>query len=529
MHKKNSDKFLEKIVKKDYNNELERILEKKYFNENVKNILLNILYKIETSYKDYQKVKQDVISKEEFIKQFIMQIRNNCETIKLVQPHSEESKIIGNKTFLVEKAKKRIICYPIERKLLYCISKISNKEKIVKSQYPIIEKTLSDLINVGYNINAVEPIRDFNGYSWTIIPREIESTRHNLIYQNLRILIGNHFLNSWVQNKENIIDYVELLNKKMESEYGIDSANKIIFLLKELSILLDFRYDRSAKGEILNSKKYIDLQYKKVINSESFIMELTNKKRELSMKIKQIDETINNKKMLEQEYIKRNEKLPLNDKIFSVRILSQLMENERSQYLNEIEELNNLLNPNNYMKYRNDIHQQKKYLDILNYDDIDNQVNKYIIYLQQEFYKCYKIKIKKTKTKQDMINLIYEFRYYCMTPFNQEKYVFEVTDIQKEIEYLKREIINKASTLKVINIFSENEEINYDILKNIFELKIIDLEELSIKITKEKDIFYVQLFDQNVFEHKNIIMNGKEINKKELKIKLNKKSKIFNK
>ena len=46
MQKKN-DNFLEKIVKKDYNNELEAILEKKYFNEDVKSILLNILYKIE--------------------------------------------------------------------------------------------------------------------------------------------------------------------------------------------------------------------------------------------------------------------------------------------------------------------------------------------------------------------------------------------------------------------------------------------------------------------------------------------------
>ena len=63
MQKKNNDKFIGKIVKKDYNNELEKVLEKKYFNENVKNILLNILYKIETAYKDYEKVKQDVETK----------------------------------------------------------------------------------------------------------------------------------------------------------------------------------------------------------------------------------------------------------------------------------------------------------------------------------------------------------------------------------------------------------------------------------------------------------------------------------
>ena len=61
---KKTDKLLEKIVKKDYNNELEEVLEKKYFDENVKSILLSILYKIETAYKDYQNVKQDVENKD---------------------------------------------------------------------------------------------------------------------------------------------------------------------------------------------------------------------------------------------------------------------------------------------------------------------------------------------------------------------------------------------------------------------------------------------------------------------------------
>ena len=47
------EKFLDRIVKKDYNNELETILETKKFDENAKNLLLNILYKIEAAYKDY--------------------------------------------------------------------------------------------------------------------------------------------------------------------------------------------------------------------------------------------------------------------------------------------------------------------------------------------------------------------------------------------------------------------------------------------------------------------------------------------
>ena len=47
---KKTDKILEKIVKKNYNNELEEVLEKKLFDENTKSNLLSILYKIEAAY-----------------------------------------------------------------------------------------------------------------------------------------------------------------------------------------------------------------------------------------------------------------------------------------------------------------------------------------------------------------------------------------------------------------------------------------------------------------------------------------------
>ena len=71
--------------------------------------------------------------------------------------------------------------------MLYAIAKIGKNSKIIKSEYFLIDKTLSDLINTGNNINMVEPLRDFNGYSWTTIDREIESIEHNLVYQNLII------------------------------------------------------------------------------------------------------------------------------------------------------------------------------------------------------------------------------------------------------------------------------------------------------------------------------------------------------
>ena len=45
--------MLEKLIKKDKNEELEKILENKNIEEHAKNLLQGILYKIEVSYKNY--------------------------------------------------------------------------------------------------------------------------------------------------------------------------------------------------------------------------------------------------------------------------------------------------------------------------------------------------------------------------------------------------------------------------------------------------------------------------------------------
>ena len=222
---KKKDNFLERIVKRDYNNELETIIEQKDYDENARSMLLNILYKIEAAYKDVETVKQDIESKEEYIQNYIDIIQNKCDHIRIIHMREQENQIGENKTFLVDKRKKEIQCYPIERKLLYAIAKIAKKDRIVKSDYYIIDETLSNLINVGNNINMVEPMRDFNGYSWTTLSREIESTAHNLVYQNLRILLGENFLLKWINNSEFMLDYYDRLKNELDEEYGIEERN----------------------------------------------------------------------------------------------------------------------------------------------------------------------------------------------------------------------------------------------------------------------------------------------------------------
>lgn len=520
---KKTDKFFDKIVKKNYNNELEKVLEKKYFSEDVKSTLLSMLYRIETAYKDYAQVKQNELAKEEFIQNIINIIQKDCDDIKLVKPNSEDAKMLGNKTFLVEKNKKRIICYPIERKLLYTIAKIEKNTEIIKNEYFLINKTLSNLINTGNNINMVEPLRDFNGYSWTTINREIESIEHNIIYQNLRILMGASFLNNWIKNNEFIIDYFELFQTRMEEKYGEKNAKNLIELLKLISILLEIKFDDKSKKNMIEQKIKISQELEKIKDNKLFVEQIANEKRNITKEIKSIDETINNRDMLQKEYIKRNENLPMEKKIFSVRILSQIMEKEREEKIKQLEHLNFLLKPKNFVLYKKELEEKAKYLSLLD-EDNEKQIKQAILKLQKIFLKCFEIKIKQEKTKQDVLKMLYEFRYYCLLPYEIDKSIIEVESLKKDIQKIGMLLIQKAQKEKVIETIIKDEELDYSILRNIFTIRIIRLEDLYIKITKEKDKFYLQLFDEDVFEEK---IEIDQINKRNLQIRLNKKIKLF--
>lgn len=511
--------ILEKIVKRNYNNELEKLLEEKQFEEHAKSTLLSILYKIETGYKDIEKVKKDIETKDEYVENLIGIIRENCNSIKILKMTEKNNEIPENRTYIIDKEKKEIIAYPIERKVLYAIAKIEKKEKIIKDNYFLINETISDLINTGNNINMVEPLRDFNGYSWTTIPQEIESIDHNLIYQNLRILVGHKFLNKWIRSNEFIIDYFEEFQEELENKYGAENKRKIIDLLAKISILLEVKFNSTKQKEYEKIKNNLQYELEKLQNKEEYVEKTTEQKIELTEKIKQIDTIINNKPLLEEEYKKRNKELPLEQKIFSIRILAQKMQEERDKYFKKIDELNEILNPQNFIKHKKEIEEKYKYLKIL---DEKEKLEKLKTNFQKIFLKILKTQIEKAETKQEIEKIIYEFRYYIKIPYDNNKLIQDKEELKKLIDEISKLIIYKANDLKTIEEISKHQNTNYEILKNIFKVRIINLEDSYLKIIKEKDKYYVQIFDENIFEEKIEISKPKELD-----IKLNKKVPIW--
>ena len=257
-------------------------------------------------------------------------------------------------------------------------------------------------------------------------------------------------------------------------------------------------------------------------DKEKFIQEITQNKKKIKKRIKQIDETINNKNMLQEEYIKRNEQLPLEKKIFSMRILSKIMAEEKEKNLKKYEYLNELMNPQNFVKYKNELEKKDSYLKILNSNNQEQTLEKLKLDFQKQFLKMLEVNIKNVDSKQEIEKIIYDFRYYSLLQYNNQSKVKDIEELREDLNEISTKIIDKAIEYKVLEKISNNEKTNNEILKNIFKVRIIKLEDAYLKITKEKDKYFLQIFDENIFEEKVEIKKPEE-----LEIKINKKRPIW--
>ena len=147
--------------------------------------------------------------------------------------------------------------------------------------------------------------------------------------------------------------------------------------------------------------------------------------------------------------------------------------------------------------------------------------------LQKSFLKCFILKIEQAQTKQEILKLLYDFRYYCLLPYQVDRNMIEEKSLEKIIQEVGMILFQKAQNNKVMEPILKNKEVEYSILKNVFTIRIISLENLNIKISKEKDKFFLQLFDEDIFEEKLELPQLVDLNKKELQIRLNKKIKLF--
>ena len=514
-----SKNIIKNIVKKDYNDVLEEVLSTKTYDENVKNLLLDILYKLDDSYQDYAKVKVNALSKEEYMQNIINTIKNKCDSIICVKSEDEQK-------FIVNKAKKQIVCYPILTKLLYAISQIRKSENICKDEDELINKTVTEMINTGNNINTVEPLRDFNGFSWNVIVKDMGNLYYNLIYQNLIILNGNKFLEQWTNVNKTNINYMEELQNQLQTKYGTKESKEIIELLKNISVWLKINANIGIVKDMYDEKIDIEEELDKLEQSVEYLSEITEKKRALIKKIRRIDITLNSEELLEKEYHRRNNMLKDSEKIFSVKVLSKKLQNERTLILKQITEYNDMINPKNIIGRQDKLQKKLKYRRLVDVKSIDDEIYRNIVLLQKIVFKCLRIRMKACTSKEELIKIMYQLRYLNMLPIDEKRMVKDIPELSKSIYLTKKLFFLKANELKIVNQISYEDELNMAIYSHLFSTKIISLEDISLKLIKNKNEWYVQFFDEGVTDE--VFKVEANLNNEDIKIRPNKKTKLFN-
>jgi len=506
------------LIKKDRNEQLEKILAQKKVDEQAKNLLQGIMYKVEASYKDYKTVKVKMKTEEKYVRELLENIAQRCEAFKIVKPSEKLSNeeiqeaLEKNKFYIGEE----ILSYPIEEKILYAIEEKSRHPKILNNKYEEATIAISDLINAGKNMDRVEVLRDFNGWSWTTINKEIENIEANLIYQTLQIILGEEFLDNWCQDKDGIIDYLEQLDEEIRARYCeqfADVSNQIKELLTQIAMANTARENMVFKRDVTEKIIKIEEEISEYENTAQKIKEISNHKKQLLQELTEIEKVIGQKTRLKDEYQKRNEEAPIDKKIFNIKVFKRHLDKKKQDILEQIERYNYLLNPENYIEEKNKMMAQKEYLQLTeqSQDEVEQQLIEYI----KNFLKCFKILINKTKDEEDIADLIYKFRYFLLLPFNKEKCIKDVEPLAGDIEDAQKKLIQKAIERKVIA------NVPFEIMRHVFNTRIIKLEDLYYKITRSKDEkFFVQIFDENITEEKFEIVP-------EEKTKINKKIKIF--
>ena len=170
-----------------------------------------------------------------------------------------------------------------------------------------------------------------------------------------------------------------------------------------------------------------------------------------------------------------------------------------------------MLTPKNYLEEKNKKIQKKELLEVSQF----NQKQKEQLFIEfiEIFLQCLDVKIKEATEQEEIVKLIYKFRYFMCLPFNLEKDVKDVQQLEKNILKTEKILVKKAIEKKVIS------NVPFEIMRHVFETRIIILEELYYKITTESEKYYVQIFDENISEEKFEI--------KPVNSKINKKIKIF--
>lgn len=509
---------------KDYNGELEKILEYKGFSLDVKNLLLSMFYKLEISYNDYSLVKRKTITKVAYLENVLDNIKAT-NSIKLIKPSDSDFKELKeNSMFSIDLKNKKIKVFANELSLLSALLELNNFQIHLNEEYNLTRNSMPYLLNMAYDMENVEVLRDFNAWSWNCLVQEIKDININLVYQVLKIALNQNIFEMMQKNDE-YIDVMKFISEELNKMYSEKISEKFISSILKISIMIYINKSENEKKRLKEEKDILEQELNEIKDKKGYIEKLAQEKKNYMKEVKRIDLVINNKDLLLKEYEKRNKKLNEYNKLFSLSHLVEKMQKERKKLIDKIELCNKKVEPQIYLENKNKLQKDFNLIKDVKFES-HNNIYKYIDILQEIFIKeIFLMKIESATEKNELIDCVYQLRYYCFLPYNKEKNIKEVEKLQEYLETAKSLLIQKLYSKKIINTLSTNEKNDVEIVKKIFDLKMINLEYIYLSIRKKENGYTIEFYDEKETLEKKESINL-EFNKKD-RIKFNRKIKLF--
>ena len=506
----------EKILFKmrDYNNELEKILEKKSFSETTKNLLLSMLYKIETAYGDYTTVKREVRGKHEYLEMIIKTIDQDCSVIHLVKPGAEEAKILeeAGQSYVVNPEKNEIYTYQNELSLLQAILEMAERDKTYSVKQEMLQKPVADFLKSGELNELLEVIKDFNGWSWNITKDEADGGLAKICYLNLVYLVGMETMKQMAQEK----DVLSFLFAKLEKNYGAKPAKEFLMCLLQNILRIYAKKEKKYQKILEEQTAEWAEELERIQDKVGYLDSLTKEKRKIHNEIAKIDLLLNNNEQLRKTYLETNKKLPNEKKHFSVSTFAEKMEKNRKKLLEQMAEINALFEPVNFMAKRNEIQEKADFYAGIHAEDLKGKKEACFAKLQQHFWKLLGQKIEQAVEKKEVIDYIYELRYYRIQ--KQERGIKENNPAEEK--KVKEKLLIKALQMKVCANLGKEEETSKIILALLFDTKIVCLQTISVQIQEQTKNTKIEIYDEKVLDGAITVekLNWTEKNKKKRKL-----------
>ena len=164
---------------------------------------------------------------------------------------------------------------------------------------------------------------------------------------------------------------------------------------------------------------------------------------------------------------------------------------------------------------------KKSYELYVDKDTLDNA----IIESQINFLHFLERKLSKMKTRDEIIDLLYELRYYRTLKISKVLFVKDVEEIESTVDKILKKAITMLCKLGAIKIISMDINLNFEIIKYALDTRIMELEKTKLYFDCDENGLIIRVFDKDVIEKQG--RKKVDFNKKTLEVKLKRKIKLL--